>query len=121
MFETLRQHHALAGDRVVGNYDFAEGDAHAKLWPNFVIEAPVKLMLRRQEGQGGGNGVGGPLEFGQQRIAAKFVHLAAISRNGIAESPERIPDTLVGKTFIALHQRRRAHDISMQNYRQLAG
>lgn len=65
--------------------------------------------------------VGGPGEFGYQRIAANLVGYSAVRFNDVGEPPERGLHAFVGDSLIGLDERSRANHVSVQYYRKFRG
>ncbi|MDH3219598.1 MAG: hypothetical protein OEO19_08695 [Gammaproteobacteria bacterium] len=121
LFEALRQHHACAGYRVIGNDNLSEGNADPHLGPDLVIDPLIVFRLLRLERQRSRHGVGGAIKFGQERIATQFAHLTVIPGNCLCETLKRILDPPVRLLLIALHQQGRPYDIRVQDHGKFAG
>ena len=78
LFNALCKNNAFAGERVVGDYDFAKRNAHSQLRLDSVVDGSVELAVVDLECQRGAHSIRCAFEFGDQCIATQFMRRAAI-------------------------------------------
>ena len=120
LLEPLCKHDAGAGNRIIGDYHLAEGNADAQLGFDVVIEPGVVRCVGLLECQRSCHGVGCAFVFGDQCIAAQFPGVAAVGGNGFRKALECRLHALVRDGFVLLHQRGRSDHIGVHDNRELA-
>jgi hypothetical protein len=64
LFQSLRQHHPLAGYRVIGDNHFTHGNADSNHRANFIRQTFIMSGIGGLESKRCGNGIRHPGEFG---------------------------------------------------------
>jgi hypothetical protein len=120
LLETLSQDHSCTGDCAVCNHYLSQADPDPKLRSNVVGQLLVVVGVLDLENQRCTNGIRSTREFGNEGIPSDLVRDPAVVFGCLREPLESRPNTRVGKGFILLNQRRRAHNIGVENDSELS-